>query len=64
MNSHPTIGSVGLSEAEAKEKHGEDKIKCYTTSVSPESSRPSQFLNLQPRYRADDSSSRQCLSPC
>jgi len=29
--SHPTIGSVGLSEPEAKEKYG-DKVKVYTTS--------------------------------
>jgi hypothetical protein len=31
---HPTIGSVGLSEPEAREKYG-DKVKVYTTSVSP-----------------------------
>jgi hypothetical protein len=30
--SHPTIGSVGLSEPEAREKYG-DKVKVYTTSV-------------------------------
>lgn len=29
--SHPTIGSVGLSEPEAREKYG-DKVKVYTTS--------------------------------
>lgn len=34
ISSHPTIGSVGLSEADAKEKYGEDTIKIYTTSVS------------------------------
>jgi glutathione reductase (NADPH) len=34
MTSHPTIGSVGLSEPEAREKYG-DKVKVYTTSVCP-----------------------------
>jgi glutathione reductase (NADPH) len=32
--SHPTIGSVGMTEPEAKEKFGEDKVKIYKTSVS------------------------------
>lgn len=31
--SHPTIGSVGLTEPEAREKYG-DKVKTYNTSVS------------------------------
>lgn len=29
--SHPTIGSVGLSEPDARKKYGDDKIKVYTT---------------------------------
>jgi pyruvate/2-oxoglutarate dehydrogenase complex dihydrolipoamide dehydrogenase (E3) component len=33
MNSHPTIGSIGMTEPEAKEKYGEDGIKVYNTSV-------------------------------
>lgn len=33
MSSHPTIGSIGLTEPEAKEKYGEDGIKVYNTSV-------------------------------
>jgi glutathione reductase (NADPH) len=32
--SHPTIGSVGMTEPEAREKFGDDKVKTYTTSVS------------------------------
>lgn len=30
--SHPVIGTVGMTEAEAKAKYGADKIKCYTTT--------------------------------
>jgi len=30
--SHPTIGSVGMTEPEARKKHGDDNIKVYTTS--------------------------------
>lgn len=30
---HPTIGSVGMTEPEAKEKFGEDNVKVYKTSV-------------------------------
>ena len=30
--SHPTIGSVGMTEAEAREKYG-DKVKIYSTGV-------------------------------
>ena len=37
--SHPTIGSVGMTEPEAKEKFGEDKVKVYKTSVSVEEMR-------------------------
>ncbi|KAE8215417.1 hypothetical protein CF327_g1293 [Tilletia walkeri] len=29
--SHPTAGTVGLTEAEAREKYGDDKIKIYRT---------------------------------
>jgi hypothetical protein len=32
--SHPTAGSVGLTEDEAKAKHGEDKIKVYKTKFT------------------------------
>jgi glutathione reductase (NADPH) len=30
--SHPPLGTVGLSEAEARERHGADAVKCYSTS--------------------------------
>ncbi len=30
---HPTIGSIGMTESEAREKYGDDKIKIYNTSV-------------------------------
>ena len=30
MFTHPPIGVVGLSEAEAKEQYGEDAVKSYT----------------------------------
>jgi len=30
--SHPTIGTIGLSEHEAREKYGDDEIKCYTST--------------------------------
>jgi glutathione reductase (NADPH) len=30
--SHPPIGTVGLTEAEARAKHGDDSIKVYTSS--------------------------------
>jgi glutathione reductase (NADPH) len=33
--SHPTIGSVGLSEQEAQEKFGRDTIKVYQTRFNP-----------------------------
>lgn len=29
--SHPTIGTIGMTEKQAKEKYGEDKIKVYTS---------------------------------
>lgn len=32
--SHPTAGSVGLTEEEAKKEHGEDKIKVYQTKFT------------------------------
>ncbi|GAA5831505.1 hypothetical protein JCM5353_007647 [Sporobolomyces roseus] len=32
--SHPTIGTVGLTEPEAREKYGDDKIKIYKTSFT------------------------------
>jgi len=32
--SHPPCGSVGLTEKEAKEKHGEDKIKIYSSNFT------------------------------
>lgn len=31
--SHPPIGTIGLTEAEAIEKHGADKIKVYSSTV-------------------------------
>ena len=30
--SHPTIGTIGLTEDEAREKYGDDQIKCYTST--------------------------------
>jgi glutathione reductase (NADPH) len=33
--SHPEAGSIGLSEAEAKEKYGEDNLKIYKSRFTP-----------------------------
>ena len=33
--SHPPIATVGLTEAEARERHGEGEIKVYTTTFTP-----------------------------
>lgn len=33
--SHPTIGTVGMSEAEAIAQYGEAQVKCYTTRFTP-----------------------------
>ena len=33
--SHPPIGTIGLTEADAREKYGDDGIKVYTTSFTP-----------------------------
>lgn len=35
MFTHPPIGTVGLSEAAAKDKYGEDKVKVYQTGFPP-----------------------------
>ena len=32
--SHPTIGTIGLTEAEAKEKYGEDNVKVYRSKFA------------------------------
>lgn len=32
--SHPTIGTVGLSEKEAREQHGDNNVKVYTSSFT------------------------------
>ncbi len=32
--SHPTIGTVGLSEQQAREQHGDDKVKVYTSQFT------------------------------
>ena len=32
--SHPPIGTIGMTEAEAKEVHGEDNVKVYTSSFA------------------------------
>lgn len=32
--SHPPIGTVGLTEKEAKAKYGEDKVKVYTSTFT------------------------------
>lgn len=29
--SHPPIGTVGLTEAQAKQQHGDDQVKCYVS---------------------------------
>ncbi|MEO1576144.1 MAG: glutathione-disulfide reductase, partial [Pseudomonadota bacterium] len=33
--SHPTIGTVGLTEPAAREEHGDDAVKVYTSSFTP-----------------------------
>jgi glutathione reductase (NADPH) len=33
--SHPPLGKVGLTEAEARARHGDDTIKVYTTRFRP-----------------------------
>lgn len=33
--SHPPIGTVGLTEAEAREQHGDEAVKVYTSSFNP-----------------------------
>lgn len=32
--SHPTAGSVGLTESEAREKFGDDNVKVYTSKFT------------------------------
>ena len=32
--SHPTIGTIGLTEAEAREKFGDDNVICYTSTFT------------------------------
>ncbi len=50
VHSHPTIGSIGLTEPEAEEKYGKDDIKIYKTSVSlPATCQPVLFY-LGQRY--------------
>ena len=50
--SHPPVGSVGLTEAEARETHGEANVRCHTTAFgalaykmmeSVESEQPTAF---------------------
>jgi len=55
--SHPTIGTVGMTEPEAREKFG-DKVKVYNTSVSYHE--PSL---RQSKSRFADPSSKPCHSP-
>ena len=31
---HPTVGSIGMTEPEAREKYGDDKIKIYTSNFT------------------------------
>ncbi|XP_064639387.1 glutathione reductase, mitochondrial-like [Lineus longissimus] len=33
--SHPPIGTIGLTEEEAKKKHGEDNVKIYKSTFTP-----------------------------
>ena len=33
--SHPPIGTVGLTEAQAREQHGDDNVRIYTSSFVP-----------------------------
>lgn len=33
--SHPPIGTIGLSEVQAKQKYGDDLVKIYTSSFTP-----------------------------
>ncbi|KDE06684.1 hypothetical protein MVLG_03030 [Microbotryum lychnidis-dioicae p1A1 Lamole] len=49
--SHPTIGTVGLTEPQAREKYGDDQIKTYTASftslyysmMDPEDKEPTSY---------------------
>ncbi|KAI0484235.1 hypothetical protein GGR56DRAFT_612895 [Xylariaceae sp. FL0804] len=48
---HPEVGSIGLTEPQAREQHGDDKIKVYTTSfpamyyamMEPEDKGPTKY---------------------
>lgn len=42
--SHPPIGTIGLSEAQAKQTYGEDVVKIYTSSFTPMYSAITQHL--------------------
>ncbi|WWD20145.1 glutathione-disulfide reductase [Kwoniella shandongensis] len=56
--SHPTIGSVGLSEPEAKAKFGEDKVKIYKTSFKAMS-----FAMLDEDHKQPTSYKLVCVGP-
>ena len=46
--SHPPIGSVGLTEPEARERHGRDAVKVYRTRFAP----MSQAVSKEPHRTA------------
>ncbi len=46
--SHPPIGSVGLTEPEARDRHGQDAVKIYRTRFAP----MSQAFSADPRRTA------------
>jgi glutathione reductase (NADPH) len=52
--SHPTAGSVGLTEAEAKKEHGEDKIKVYQTKFTGMVRRPLHLPSVSGGSRMTD----------
>ncbi|MBF0218849.1 MAG: glutathione-disulfide reductase [Gammaproteobacteria bacterium] len=43
--SHPPIGTIGLSEDEARALHGDDAVKCYQTRFIPMIYAPSEHKN-------------------
>ncbi|WWD04311.1 glutathione-disulfide reductase [Kwoniella europaea PYCC6329] len=56
--SHPTIGSVGLSEPEAEEKFGKDNLKIYKTSFKAMS-----FAMLDENHKQPTSYKLICTGP-
>lgn len=55
---HPEVGSIGMTEPEAKEKFGEDKVKVYKTSFTD-----MYYLLMDPEERAPTSYKLICQGP-